>query len=519
MGQRRISMKKVREIIRLHDECFLSNRQIARAIGVSRPVAREYISRIEAAGLKYSDIKDLSDDSLLEILDSSRKFDERYEFIKSKFGYYAKELKRTGVTKQILWEEYKKENPHGYSYSQFCYHFQIWQNTSSLTMHIDHKAGDKLFVDFTGKKLVITDRKTGNEQEVEVFIGVLGASSLTYVEAVMSQQKEDWIRANENMLRYIGGVPRAIVPDCLKSAVTKADKYEPDINPEYMDFARHYNTAILPARPYRPKDKAMVEGAVKIVYSWIFAKIRNEVFYSLEELNAAIHEKLKDYNSRPMQRLKISRMDLFNEVERSELKELPAELYEFKKFKQLKVQFNYHIYLNDDRHYYSVPYRYKDKQTDVIYTDSVVDIYHNNIRIAFHKRDRSKDPYTTLPEHMPPNHRWKDDWNPGKIMNRASKKGEAVREVIESVLNSKKHPEQSYKTCFGILNLTRKYTNSQLNKACKRALYYENCSYKMIKNILANGMENMEDEPDPFSRTLPDHENIRGNNYYNQEII
>ena len=212
-------------------------------------------------------------------------------------------------------------------------------------------------------------------------------------------------------------------------------------------------------------------------------------------------------------------MDLFNEVERSELKELPAELYEFKKFKQLKVQFNYHIYLSDDKHYYSVPYRYKGKQTDVIYTDSVVEIYHNNIRIAFHKRDRSKDPYTTEPEHMPPNHRWKDDWNPGKIMNWASKKGEAVREVIESALNSKNHPEQSYKTCFGILNLTRKYTNSQLNRACKRALYYDNCSYKMIKNILANGMENMKDEPDSFSRTLPDHENIRGNNYYNQEVI
>ena len=210
MAQRRISMKKIREIIRLHDECFLSNRQISRAIGVSRPVARDYILRIEAAGLKYSDIKDLSDDSLLEILDSNRKFDERYEFIKRKFSYYAKELKRTGVTKQILWEEYKTENPDGYSYSQFCYHFQIWQNTSSVTMHIDHKAGDKLFVDFTGKKLVITDRKTGNEQEVEVFIGVLGASSLTYVEAVISQQKADWIRANENMLRYIGGVPELL---------------------------------------------------------------------------------------------------------------------------------------------------------------------------------------------------------------------------------------------------------------------------------------------------------------------
>ncbi len=515
MAQRRISMKKIREIIRLHDECLLSNRQIARAIGASRPVVGDYISRVKAAGLKYSDIKDMSDDSLLEIFDNSRKYDKRYEFIKSKFAHYAKELKRTGVTKQILWEEYKAENPDGYSYTQFCYHFQLWQNTSEVTMHIEHKAGDKSFVDFTGKKLVITDRKTGKEQEVEVFIGILGASSFTYVEALMSQQKEDWIRANENMLRYIKGVPRAIVPDCLKSAVTKADKYEPDINPEYLDFARHYNTTILPARPYSPKDKAMVEGAVKIVYSWIFARIRDEVFYSLEELNTAIRDKLKDYNSRPMQRLNISRVDLFNEIERSELKELPIESYEFKKFKRLKVQFNYHIYLSDDKHYYSVPYRYKGKQVDAIYTASVVDIYHNNVRLAFHKRDRKRNGYTTMSEHMPPNHRWKDDWDPEKILNWASKKGEAVRESIESILNSKTHPEQSYKTCFGIINLSKKYSDSRLNKACKRALYYENCTYKMIKNILKNGMENIEEEQNLFNSALPDHENIRGNNYYN----
>ena len=518
MAQRRLSMRKIREIMRLNDEHALSQRGISRALDISRPVVSDYISKIHSANLNYQDIKDISDDALLEILNNNgRKTNKRFKALESKFEYFAKELKRVGVTKQILWEEYIEENPGGYSYSQFCYHFQIWQNFSELTMHMDHKAGDKIFADFTGKKLSITDRMTGKTRDVEVFVGLLGASQLTYVEAVMNQKKQSWIRVNENTLRYFGGVPQAIVPDCLKSAVTKGDKYEPDINPEYLDFARHYDTTILPARPNKPKDKALVEGAVNIVYSWIFAKLRNDVFYSLEELNRAIREKLVEYNSKPMQILNVSRRELFNEIERSELKPLPVKLYEIKEFKKLIVRFNYHIYLKEDKHYYSVPYRYRNKEVDVLYTDSILEVYYKNIRIAFHKRSELKGKYTTLDEHMHPDHRWKNGWHPEKFINWAASKGNAVKNVIMVVLDSRQHPEQSYKTCLGIINLSNDYGDKRLNKACERAAFYGQYKYKWIKNILKNGLESVDEEQSLFEKPLPNHENIRGNQYYEEE--
>ena len=283
-------------------------------------------------------------------------------------------------------------------------------------MHIEHKSGDKTFVDFTGKKLQIKNSILGEERDVEVFVAILGASQLTYVEAVESQKKADWIRVNENAFRYFGGVTRGIVPDCLKSGVTKGDKYEPDLNPEYLDFAKHYGTTILPARPYRPKDKALVENAVRIVYAWIFAPLRNQTFYSLKDLNDAISVELESYNSKPMQRLKISRRELFNETEKSELKPLPREMYEFKRFCKLKVQFNYHIFLSEDRHYYSVPYQHRGKKVDVMYTESTVDISYNHVRLTFHKRDRQLNGYTTLKEHMPSHHKWVTGWSAERLI-------------------------------------------------------------------------------------------------------
>ena len=510
-------MNKIREILRLHEKSYLSNRKIALALKVSRPVVSQYISDLNASGLRYDDIKDMSDDTLLEILNrNKRSGNEDYKDLISRFKNYAVELKRVGVTKETLWQEYKDENPGGYSYSRFCYHFQVWQNSLEVAMHMEYKAGDKVFVDFTGTKLIITERSTGKEREVEVFVGILGASQLTYVEATMSQKKEDWIKANRNMLHYFGGAPQAIVPDCLKSAVTIGDKYEPDINPEYFHFARHYDITILPARPNHPQDKAHVENAVKIVYSWIFAPLRDMTFYSLEELNEAIREKLEEYNSKPMQRLKISRRELFNEIEKSELKILPAEPYELWKFKRLKVQFNYHIYFSEDTHYYSVPYRYVKKSVDVMYTDSAVDIYYNNTRIAFHIRDRSLNKYTTLKEHMPPQHRWIADWTPERFIKWADSMGDNTKTLIEHILYQKQHPEQGFKTCLGILSLSKKYGRNRLNMACGKALQFNRYTYKAVNNILKNGMEAAQnDEHEFLFRSLPVHENIRGNQYYN----
>ena len=519
MPQRRTSMKKIREILRLHEQSQLSQRQISQVLGISRPVISDYIAKLKTLNLTFKEVETIPDEMLVSLMRDHKTADnKRYELLDNQFTRFTKELKRVGVTRHVLWEEYITENPEGYSYSQFCYHFQMWQNMSELTMHMEHKAGDKLFVDFAGKKLAFTDRKTGENQEVEVFLAVLGASQLTYVEAAMSQKKEDWIRLNENALRYIGGVTLAIVPDCLKSAVTKTDRYEPDINPEYLDFSRHYKTTILPARPAKPKDKALVEGTVRIAYTAIYARLRDRVFYSLEELNAAILELLDEFNKRKMQRPGVSRRELFEDVEKPKLQALPSERYELKKFKRLTVQFNYHIYLNDDSHYYSVPYRYKGRKMDVFFTERTVEVYCGNVRIAAHFRNAKKNGYTTHRDHMPKSHQWLEDWNPEKLTGCAKENGDAVAAVVEAVLASRQHPEQSYKTCLGILELAKTYDPLRLNTACERALQFENCTYKMIKNILCNNMDLMSDDEYQTNITLPEHENIRGNSYYTGAI-
>jgi transposase len=512
MPMRRIAMEKVREILRLKEQCDFTQRAIARTVNVSRPVVKHYLERLAAAGVDYAAIQAMNDDVLIGILEGDKESNsERYQVLHQKFAEFAKELKSPGVTLLRLWQEYREQHPQGYGYSQFCYYFQLWRSSSELTMHIDHKAGDKMFADFTGKKLHVVDRQTGELQEVEVFVAMLGASQLTYVEAVASQQKHDWLRANHNALQYFGGVPKAIVPDCLKTAVQQADKYEPEIHPEYADFARHYHTTILPTRPYHPKDKALVEGAVKIVYSWIFAAIRNRVFHHLEELNRAIFEELEKYNAKPMQKIKLSRRQLFDQIEKPVLAPLPVERYVQRSFKRLKAQFNYHIYLSEDLHYYSVPYRYRGQHVIVIYSDTTVEIFHKHQRLALHKRSRIPKGYSTIPEHMPPNHQAMSDWNPQRLLRWAQNIGENVKLVIENILSRTPHPEQGYKTCLGILSLAKKFGHARLEQACQRARVFDYYSYKGIKNILDNNLENS--QLDCFN-ALPEHHNLRGHHYY-----
>lgn len=512
MPMRRIPMNKIREIIRLKEQCDLSQRAITRALSISRPVVSDYLSQIKSSGIDYSMAQELDDDTLIEIIEGTGKTrSERYLTLRSKFEYFVKELKRTGVTLERLWQEYRDEHPDGYSYSQFCYHFQLWRSASEISMHIEHKAADKAFVDFAGKHLQIANRATGEVTDVDVFVSILGASQYTYVEAVATQKKHDWIKANINSLEYFGGVPRAIVPDCLKSAINKPNRYEPEINPEYEDFARHYQTVILPARPGHPKDKALVENAVRLAYSRIFAAIRNRIFYSLGELNVAIREELERHNNKPMQRPKVSRKQVYLETEKAALIPLPAERYEIRRFKKLKAQFNYHVYLSDDKHYYSVPYRYRGHTVKLIYTYSDVEILHKNQRIAFHRRDPRPNGYTTNPDHMPQQHRFINEWSPQRFIKWAGDIGESVELVITQVLRRRKHPEQAYKSCMGILHLSRKYGRDRLNKACKRAMSFELYTYKGIKKILDSNLEDY--QMDTFE-SMPTHANVRGNKYY-----
>jgi transposase len=514
MPRKRINMKKIREIIRFKETANMSDRKIARALNISRPVVAQYLKDFNASGLTYEETKDIPDSRFLALFEKQRnKRCSKYEDISKLFPYFVMELKKTGVTLMILWNEYQKEHPDGYSYSQFCYHFQVWRNASKVTMHIEHKVGDKMFVDYAGDKLAIVDRKTGKEQPVEVFVAILGASQLTYAEASFSQKSEDWIRSNERAFIYCGGVTQAIVPDNLKSGVTQSNRYEPGINIMFDDFAGHYQTVILPARVRRPQDKALVENAVNLVYQRIYAPLRNRIFYSLEELNEAIWDLLEQHNNIPFQRLKTSRRELFDNIEKPVLKPLPKERYAIKQSKELTVQFNYHVELREDRHYYSVPWQLKGKRVRVVYDDRNVAIYCDNVRIIQYKRDRSPNGYTTLHTHMPPHHRFYAQWSPERFIRWAQSIGDDVAEIIQMVLTSRKHPEQAFKTCMGILNLVKKHGPDRLNKACARALGFGFYSYKRIKNILDRGLE---EEPLIESRelTVSSHENIRGSLYY-----
>ena len=515
MPRKRLSMKKIRELYRLKHTLNFSNRAIGRALGISHPVVRDYLDKLHSAGLDQAAVERMDDDSLFAVVVGERQQrSQRYQNLAALFEYMHAELKRTGVTLELLWREYRAKHPDGYSYSQFCYHFQIWSGTFDISMHIEHKAGDKMFVDFTGKKFEIVNRHTGEITEAECFVAVLGASQFTYVEAVASQKKHDWIRANENALHYFGGVPKATVPDCLKSAVQKANKYEPEINPDYYDFAQHYSMAILPARPGHPKDKALVEGSVKIVYQRIFAELRNRTFFSLKELNQEIQTQLEVYNERPLQRLSISRKALFEKIEQQALLPLPRERYTIRHFKRQKAHINYHIYLSEDKHYYSLPYRFRGKEMLVAYTDKVVEIFYNHLRIAWHHRDRTPGGYTTVKDHMPSAHQVITDWNPQRLIHQAAQAGETVQKVVESVLAKKQHPEQGFKTCQGIIRLADRFTKERLNKACKIAIDLGYMSYKGIENILKNNMETQ--QPDLFE-ALPEHDNVRGETFYSGE--
>jgi transposase len=494
----------------------MSFRAISRATNCSRSVVTEYISKFKKSKMSYSEIAKLSDSLLLEKLNCTKKEQSnRYKVLYDRFPVIKLELTKAGVKLHTLWEEYKEENPDGYSYSQFCYHYQMYKETFKTTMHMDYKAGERLFVDFAGKKLSIYDSKTNKFQEVEVFVALLAASQYTYVEATYNQKQETFVRCTENALWYFGGVPKSIMPDCLKSGVTKYHIYEPEINSLYADFAQHYDTVIYPARPGKPKDKSLVEGAVKIAYTRIYAQLRHNTFYSLQELNKAILNLLEKYNTIDFQQLKMSRKQLFEQSEQKALKPLPLDLYCLKSFLKLKVGYNYHIFLSKDKHYYSVPYKYVHKKVEVRYSDKTVEIYYENLRVASHIRDRTPKGYTTIKEHMPQSHQKeqeKSTWTDKRFINWAEAIGINTSEVIEIILNRKKYSQQAYNICLGILNQEKKYNRQKLEKACKKALYLNSISYKTISNILKNNLEN-EEEPDLFSK-LPEHNNIRGSKYY-----
>jgi len=510
-------MKKIREIIRLIEESRLSQRQIAKALGISRPVVCQTIKKIQGAGIIYSQIKAISDAELETYFSENKRPTSKYSELKEQFPYITKELKRHGVTLKILWKEYLEHYPKGFMYTQFCYHYQQWREDEKLSMHIEHKAGDKMFVDYTGKKMVLTDIKTGKVRGVEIFVAILPASQLTYAEASESQNQESFVCSNERAVRFFGGVPAAIVPDNLKAGVLKANIYEPDLNPLFADFAEYYRTAILPARARKPKDKAHVENAVKIIYQRVFAPLRDHVFYNLEELNMAIKDRLKVHNNLKLTKMKVSRRELFNEVEKNELRALPLHPYPIKYTQpNTLVQFNYHVELKEDRHYYSVPYRLKGQRVKIIYDDRAVSIFHDNIRIVLHKRDRRNNKYTTLRDHMPRKHRFDDKWNPEKLKWWAGNIGDETLQAVTHILETRAHPEQAYKSCIGILTQAAKHDHDIINMACRIACNRERINYGFITEEIKKLEKQYEQEAEHKQLSLLPliHKNVRGEQYY-----
>lgn len=510
-------MKKIKEVVRLHYEAGMSYRQIAQALNMSRPTVTKIITKWEETDYSFSKIKDLPDSTVEEYFYRAKSHSSKASDLKKEFPQYAIELKRKGVTLQLFWEEYIKENPDGLKSTQFNLHFQKWKENEKISLHIDHKAGDKMYVDYAGHRMVLTDYKTGETMPVEVFVAILPASQLTYVEASESQNQESFMRSNERAIRYFGGVPSAIVPDNLKSGVIKPSIYEPELNALFSDFAEHYRCSVVPARSRKPKDKAHVENAVKIVYRRIFAPLRNRTFSTLKELNLAIAEKLEEYNNKKLTNMAVSRRELFNLVEKSELRSLPREQYPLQYFQpDTLVNFNYHVELKKDKHYYNVSYIHRRKRVKLIYDERSVSIYHDNIRIAQHFRDPSPHRYSTRDDHMPPNHRFVNDWNPDKLKWLAGNVGEDTKRVITHILDSRKHPEQVYKSCLGILNQVKKYDSTALNLACRHAWNKDQSNYRTVIKELEKIQYKAEHDFDSQQLTLlpNDHRNIRGAEYY-----
>lgn len=516
MANKTIEMNKIRLLLRLHAQGH-GKKSISARTGIARNTVKKYLLRFVSLRLTLDQLDQLNDHELSLLFTEGGQqaplSSARYDALEVLFPELEKQLKRKGITRQHLWEQYRRDHPDGYARSHFNQLLQDYLGRSQPVMHIEHKAGDKLFIDFAGDKLYLADPHTGEAVPVEVFVAILGCSQLTYVQAVMSQKKEDLISACEGALHYLGGAPSALVPDNLKSAVTASSRYEPKINEAFAAFAEHYGAAVLPARAYRPKDKALVEGAVKLIYRSIYPQVAEQTYTSLEGLNVAIATALEAHNNAPFKGRDYSRRQQFEEVERAALNPLPALRYEAKQQSMVTVMKNGHVCLRADKHYYSVPCRFIGKKVKLLCNSSSVEVYQRYECIALHKRDMRKYQYTTLTEHLASSHRYQSEWSAAWFIEQAEKISPQVAAYITKVIEYKQHPEQAYKSCSGILSLVRKGGPERLTRACLRADSFGIYTYRIIEDILTRNLD-AEDTDGQGPAGMPEHRNIRGRDYY-----
>lgn len=513
MPRPRLAMRKVRDILRLAEGQGLSCRQVGQALGVPFTTVADHLRRAKAAGLSWPLPEGLDDTALEALLFAKEPAPPTEARPVPDWDYVHRELRRKGVTLMLLWLEYKEVHPDGWGYSRFCFHYRAWQGHLDVVMRQEHRAGEKLFVDFPGDRLPIYDRRSGDVAFMaELFVGVLGASNYLYAEAIASQGLGPWVMAHVHCFEFMGGVPRIVVCDNLRSGVTRAHRYEPDVNATYADLAEHYGVAIIPTRAFKPRDKAKVEAGVLLAERWILARLRNRRFYTLAEANAAIRELVVAINERPFKKMEGSRRSLFEDLDRPTLGPLPLEPYEFARWRiGLKVNIDYHV--DVDRHYYSVPYQLVGSRVDVRIGTRTVEIFSKSRRVASHLLERRQGGHSTEAAHMPESHRRHAEWTPSRIVEWAGRTGPSTAGLVAAIMESRRHPEQGYRSALGIIRLADRYGGERTEAACARALMARALSFRSVESILRHGLDS---QPllEPVRRPHPRHDNLRGPSYY-----
>jgi transposase len=511
-------MRKLKEVMRLRYELHLGYQQIGRSCAIGVSTVHKYLKRAEAAGLTWPLPEDW-DEARVEsaVFPRSTPPTGRRQPVRSEPDFTAIQAQLRShrhLTLQLLWEEYREVNPDGYRYSRFCELYQHWRSKLDVVMRQEHKAGEKMFVDWAGATIPVHDRLSGQAWPAALFVATLGASSYTWAEATRDQQMESWLRAHVHAFEYWGGIPALAVPDNTKTGVTKAHRYDPDLNPTYYNFAIHCGFGIVPARPYKPRDKAKVENAVQVAQRWIVAALRHRKFFALEELNVSIRELLEKLNHRPFRKREGSRATVFQALDKPALKPLPTEPFDLSEWSRARVNIDYHVTF--DANLYSVPYNLVHEQVEIRSTPTTVEILHQGARVASHLRSRGRGQAITNEEHRPKSHQAHLEWTPSRMVQWAGTIGPNTARLFERIMNDKPHPEMGYRGCLGIIRLAEKYPTERMEAAAERALLTGACRYKSIESILKKSLDRQPLAPSSSTPAAApsSHDNIRGAEYF-----
>lgn len=510
-------MRKLKEVLRLH-ALGMSQHQIARSCSISQSTVHEYVSAAQSAGVALPVPENWDDERIERALFPHRPAPAVWrKHAEPDWAKIHQELQtHRNLTLQLIWQEEREHNPEGYGYSRFCDLYRRWLKHLDLVLRQEHHAGEKLFVDYAGDTIPIYDPQTGCMHQAAVFVAVLGASSYAFAEATSGQDLRNWIGSHIRALEFMSGVPLVVVPDNLKSGVRQPCYYEPDLNPTYREWGEHYGVAIIPARPYRPRDKAKVEAGVQVIQRWIIAALRKRKFFSLEEANQAIAELLLRINQRPFRKREGSRATLFAQLDRPALHPLPSTRYEFGQWKTVRVNIDYHVEV--ERHYYSVPYALAHREVEVRLTAETIEVLYRGVRVTSHVRSYEPGRATTLTEHMPKAHQKHVGQTPSRLIEDAMQIGPRTSQLVEAILAAKRHPEMGYRSCLGILRLAKTYPAERMEAAARRALRARAYNYQSMESILRNQLDRLpgpDDKPaNPPAQPTPEHENIRGADYF-----